>query len=118
MAHAIRHFVLAAAVSVVALSQASSVSAGCCGCNTPCWAPGRYIPVVHVPDVVTYYGPMYVVNQGPVYSGPGVVTYAGYFDDYRPMASYPYFVDDYYYPHYYGWYGFGRHPMKRVRLYK
>jgi hypothetical protein len=84
--HPLRHLALAAVVSTAAISQAS---AGCNSCGVPHVGPGRYIPVVEVPSLA---GPIYVVNHGPVYTGPGIVTYPypGW-----PMVVYPYGVTDY-----------------------
>jgi hypothetical protein len=86
----LQHLVLATLVSLAAASQAAAGS--CCGgCGTPCVAPGQYIPVAEV-VVVT---PMYVVNQGPTYVGPGVMTYPHFFNERRPPADYPYVSHDY-----------------------
>jgi len=112
--HAFRRLALAAVVSMAAISQAS---AGCCwSCNMTCGVPGRYIPVVEVPNVA-FVSPIYVVNQGPIFTGPSVVAYLGYYDDYRPMAIYPY-VGMNYRVGYYGWHGGSRPYVKRVRAYR
>lgn len=95
-----------------AIAAVSSTQAGaCCGaCGAPCTAPAPV--VVQAPVVVVQPSPYYVVNQGPVYGGPGIVTYPGYFDTWHRPAFYPYVsVDTYapyapYYPHY-------RHPYWR-----
>ena len=47
--------------------------------------------------------PVFVVNQGPTYIGPGIMTYPGYFNEWRAPASYPYVSVDYYYPQYQAW---------------
>ena len=100
----LQHLVLAALVSLAAASQAAA--GACCNCGTPCMVTGRYIPVMDV-SVVT---PIYVVNQGPTYTGPGVMTYPGFFDERRPPADYPYVSHDYPYPQYHTWQrGYHRH---------
>ena len=52
------------------------------------------VPVV----VVQPAAPYYVVNQGPVYTGPGIVTYPGYFNEWVTPTYYPYVSVDYYSP--------------------
>ena len=107
--HAFRHAVrdvvrfsaIAAAVAVAAVSQASAGS--CCHyCAVPCVAPGRYIPVLDVPDAAALQ-PYLIVNHGPVFTGPGSLwAYPRDFDIYHPMPVYPYVAVDYYYPRVYG----------------
>src|SRR5262245_37038409 len=98
-----RYLALAAAVSTAAISQAS---AGCCSCGVPCVTPGWYTPVVAVPRVAPYY----VVNHGPVYTGPGLYwTYSYSYDWYRPVPVYPYVAAaDFYYPRFRSWNPYGR----------
>jgi hypothetical protein len=79
---------IAALATLSAVVTASSASAGgalCC-CLEPC--------VVAVPPPVVVYKPyelprIYVVDQGPVYSGPGIYTEPTLVLP-RPMARYPY----------------------------
>jgi hypothetical protein len=87
---------IAATATVATISQAAA--GGCCAACGPCptVVVGRFIPVVEVVNVA----PIYVVNQGPTYSGPGVMTYPGYFDVPTPPAVYPYVGGGYYYPRY------------------
>jgi hypothetical protein len=103
-----------AGAALAATAITSQASAG--GCCTACVVPAvpcvtsRYIPVVNVPSVV----PIYVVNQGPTYTGPGIMTYPGYFDEYHPRTNYPYVAVDYPYPRYHGW----RHSHHVKRVYR
>lgn len=81
------------------------VAAGsiCCACSNTC-AP----VVVEVAPVTT---PFYIVNQGPDYTGPGIVVgpYVGV--DTAP-ATYPYVGRDYYYPPY----PYARHHIPRAHV--
>ena len=111
--HVFRQLALAAAVSLAALSQASA--GGCCNCGAPCAAPGQYIPVLQVPNVAVV-SPYYVVHQGPIYGGPGLVSYPGYYEEYRPVGVYPYGASELYFARFQG--GVGLRPAKRVRVYR
>src|SRR3954471_8637993 len=96
---------LAAVVSMAAVSQAF---AGCWSWGTTCGVPGTYIPVMQVPNVAVV-SPIYVVNQGPAYTGPGIVTYSGFYDEYRPVQIYPATLMGYGYGGYYTpWFGGSR----------
>jgi hypothetical protein len=108
-----RQLALAAAVSLAAMSQASA--GGCCNCGVPCVAPGLYIPVLQVPNVAVV-SPYYVVHQGPVFTGPGLVSYPGYYEESRFVGVYPYRASVLYYSRFEG--GVGLRPAKRVRLYR
>jgi hypothetical protein len=116
----LRRLALAAIVSMAAISQASADWA-CCSCIATCVAPGRYIPVLEVPSVAIvrpyYVRPYYIVNQGPDYSGPGIVTYPAYAAVVRPWEVYP-FNTDHYIGQYRGWYGGGRRYVRPVRMYR
>ena len=79
--------------AVAALLSAGPASAGgCCRCwaPAPCVAPA---PVALVAPVT----PVYVVNQGPVYAGPAIVTYPAVAVAPAPVF-YPYVTIDYAYP--------------------
>jgi hypothetical protein len=80
---------LAAFVSAGAAPQAMAGS--CCGCANTCAPPAQ----------VQIWGlsPSYVVNQGPVYSGPGFYTEPTYEGE-LSTVDYPY-VGNGYYPRYY-----------------
>ena len=57
------------ALGALIAAGAASEAAACCGyCAAPC---GAAVPVVAVGPLP----PVYVVNQGPVYSGPSIITY-------------------------------------------
>ena len=85
---------LGALTASAAVTQAAAGS--CCNvCAAPCVAP---VPVVAVQPVPV--PPVFVVNQGPLYTGPGIMTYPGYFNEWRAPAFYPYVSVDYYYPAY------------------
>jgi len=57
-------------------------------------------PVGYVLDPSDARRPIYVVNQGPVYSGPSIITYPGYFEALAWPRFYPYVSADYGYPWY------------------
>ena len=86
---------LAAFVSAAAVPQA--VAGSCCGCAYTCAPP----PQIQVWGL----SPAYVVNQGPVYSGPGFYTSPTYEGEVSTV-DYPYvgYGD---YPSYYRPYGGG-----------
>jgi hypothetical protein len=69
----------------------SSAGSSCCACATPC-APG--IAVIAPP------AEFYVVDQGPTYSGPGLVRVPGVIEVNTMPAAYPYVGRDYYFPGY------------------
>ena len=70
--------------AVAAVAAASGAAAGsCCACAPAC-------------------GQFYIVNQGPVYSGPGIVVTPGYFELDRWPAVYPYIGHSYWYRPYDG----------------
>jgi len=122
--HSFSRLALAAAISMAAMSQASADWA-CCGCVATCITPGQYIPVLEVPNVaVAVVRPIFVVNHGPVYSGPGIVTYPAYAPVIRPWEVYPYNMNyNYSYNYNYigpyrGWYGATGPYVKRVRAYR
>ena len=90
-----RSLSIAACAVLLATAAVSSANAGspCC-CAAPC---GYAVPVVVAPPVVVYEPyVMYVVDQGPVYSGPGIYTNPTLVVP-RPMARYPYVGRDYRY---------------------
>jgi hypothetical protein len=91
--------------TVISAAAATQAAAGSCcgGCWSPCVAPAPVVvaptPVVVQPVVVPV-TPVYVVNQGPIYSGPGIMTYPGYFDEWQWPRFYPYVGVDVYAPLY------------------
>jgi hypothetical protein len=99
-----------ALITAGAATQASA----CCGwCAALCGVP---VPVVAVGPLP----PVYVVNQGPVYSGPSIITYPGYFEAlawprFYPSVDvgyhYPWYSEPAYYP--YAHYGHYRRPIGR-----
>jgi hypothetical protein len=101
-------FALGAIASVSAVTP--SAAGSCCACATPCLVPA---PVVEV--VVPYVKPYYVVDQGPVYDGPGIVTVPTIKYFHTPLADYPYVTHVYSYPAYDGgpvWRHRRYHPYK------
>jgi hypothetical protein len=80
---------LLAAGALIATGTVTEASACCgwCGCG---WSA----PVVAVGPLP----PVYVVNQGPVYAGPSIITYPGYFEALAWPRFYPYVSADYGYP--------------------
>jgi hypothetical protein len=83
--------------TIGALSTLTPAAAGsCCACSPICVQPA---PVFVVPQPV-YVKPIYIVNQGPVYSGPGIVTRPLKKHFNVPLADYPYVGRDHWYPRY------------------
>jgi hypothetical protein len=79
-------FYLFAASGIAALALASPATAGgCCECVPGC-PPAEYLPVLELPDAT----PIYVVNQGPVYTGPGIVSMPMFYKLRTSTAPYPY----------------------------
>ena len=73
-----------ATLAVLALPGAANAGSPCCACPLPCAVPE----------------PFYIVNQGPTYSGPGIVVMPGPTAVDTMPAAYPYVGRDYYVPHY------------------
>ena len=86
------------ALGALIAAGAASEAAACCG---------YWVPVVAVGPLP----PVYVVNQGPVYSGPSIITYPGYFEALAWPRFYPYVNVDYHFPWYAepGYYGPARY---------
>jgi hypothetical protein len=77
-------YLLAFGAAVVAATPA----AACCGCESACGVG----PVVHPYHAYIHRAfpqPIYIVNQGPVLSGPNIITVPGYSEEVAP-ATYPY----------------------------
>jgi hypothetical protein len=81
---------LAATVSIGVATPA----AACCECAAPC-AP----PVLVVPRRA-YVKPFYIVEQGPAYGGPHIVTTPTFEAFHTRPARYPAMRQTYYYPTY------------------
>jgi hypothetical protein len=95
--HSIRYLALAALLAGISASPAAAGS--CCACAGGC-APA----VLVTPPLFT--APFLIVDQGPVYSGPGIVVVPGYVAVNTMPATYPYVGRDYAYPpyvYYRGW---------------
>ena len=78
-------------LAVAATVSTSAVHAAdlCCDCGAPCAPPAR-----------VYVKPFHIVDQGPVYGGPNIVTTPRieYFNS--PPARYPAMRQTYHYPTY------------------
>ena len=72
---------------IAAATPAHAGGVGCCACATGCQEPYEVTPY-------------YVVNHGPYYAGPGIVT-SPFFETRRHLRHYPY-IGNYYYPPYDG----------------
>jgi hypothetical protein len=94
-----RSLYLLAASAAAALAFANPANAGgCCECVAiPTCPPAEYIPVLELPEVT----PIYVVNQGPVYTGPGIVSAPMFYKLRTSTAPYPYIGHEHYYPRVY-----------------
>jgi hypothetical protein len=75
-------------LAALALPTVAQAGGNCCACPGPC---------VEIPSE------FYVVNQGPVFAGPGVVVVPGAITPPAAPADYPYVGRDYFYPGYQSW---------------
>ena len=82
------------ALAATASMGAATPAAACCECAAPC-AP----PVVKAPRRA-YVKPFYIVEQGPVYGGPHIVTTPTFEAFHARPARYPAMRQTYYYPTY------------------
>jgi len=91
---------LAILAGAAAVGAASTANATACCCPVPCVAPPVAPVVVYQPYEMPQ---IYIVDQGPVYSGPGIYTNPTLVLP-RRMPHYPYVYGDYpaYPPAYYG----------------
>jgi hypothetical protein len=93
---------LAFAASALLAATTPSLAGGWgwgCGWEVPCLPPAPVYFPVYVPVVLPYAPvPIYVVDQGPVYTGPGIITLPHY--EWSPVpVGYPYVAPYYYLPH-------------------
>jgi hypothetical protein len=87
-----RHLYLAAAAAALTLAATPSLAGSCCQSTVSYYGIG---PVVSVEPRVGFeltpsaqLNPVYVVNQGPFVSGPGIYTYSNiYYPTARPIYS-------------------------------
>ena len=87
------------ALGALIVGGVATEASACCGwCAAPC---GALAPVVAVGPLP----PVYVVNQGPVYSGPSLITYPGYFEALAWPRFYPSVTT--HYPLYSGYFPYG-----------
>jgi hypothetical protein len=86
-----RSLALLAATAFISAAAATQAAAGCCACVYTC-APPAQIQIWGL-------SPSYVVNHGPVYSGPGFYTWPTYEGEVSTV-DYPY-VGYGNYPRYY-----------------
>lgn len=84
------------ALAAIASIGAATPAAACCACAAPCEPP----VVVVAPPAPAYVKPFYIVNQGPVYGGPAIVTTPRIKYFHVPPAHYPRVRESYYYPTY------------------
>ena len=77
----VRSLALLAVTAFVSAATATQATAGCCGCAYTCAPP----PQVQIWGL----SPSYVVNQGPVYTGPGFYTSPTYEGE-ASTVDYPY----------------------------
>jgi hypothetical protein len=81
---------LAAAAALVATDEAAA--GACCECTPPC-APAQVVEVVEAHAAT----PFYVVNHGPVYAGPGIMSIPITYAVHKGPRDYPYVGRDYRY---------------------
>jgi len=87
------YLVAVSAIASMALSSPAAAG-GCCECVPAC-PPAEYIPVLELPEVT----PIYVVNHGPVFTGPGIVSAPMFYKLRTSTAPYPYIGHEHYYSH-------------------
>ena len=97
----IRHSLHLLAFWAAAMFAAGGEAAAgsCCNCPAPC-APEPVIEVVETHAAA----PFYVVDQGPIFTGPGIVSYPTVRKMYQSIGDYPYI----------GYGHGGYHPQARV----
>ncbi len=96
---------LAGAVAALSVSAPSALHAGCCVERI-----GIAAPIGYGPDVFYARKPIYVVNQGPVYSGPGIYGVPTYVQGgYAYTTRYPY-VNSFWPGWRYGYVPYGTYP--------
>jgi len=78
------------------LSMSAAGPANAADCLAPCV---RHVVVVE-PAEPLYVKPFFIVDQGPVYGGPGIVTRPLIKEFHVPPADYPYVTHVYYYSSY------------------
>jgi hypothetical protein len=92
-----------AASALLAATMPSLAGGWHCGWEVPCLPPPPAYVLTFAPVFLTYapvpvYVPTYVVDQGPVYTGPGIITLPHYEWAAEPVG-YPYVGPYYYLPH-------------------
>ncbi len=90
------------ALAAFASAVAAAPAMACCGCGYTCAPP---VEVPAEPVQIWGISPSYVVNQGPVFTGPGFYT-SPTFEGETLSVDYPY-VGPFGYPGYYRRYGGG-----------
>jgi hypothetical protein len=98
--HALRLLALGAAASVAAGGEATAGS--CCNCPAPC-------PTEQVVEIFEAHAPapFYVVDQGPNFTGPGIISFPTVRKEYQSITDYPFIGHGY---------GRHRHPHGEVVL--
>jgi hypothetical protein len=84
---------LGVAAAAVAAAGAQAGSLCCGGCGEPC--PRIAVEAVGPPAVA----PFYVVDQGPVFYGPGITRGPSYFEVLTSPHRFPYIGNSYYWPY-------------------
>jgi hypothetical protein len=84
----IRHslHLLALGAAAVFAAGGEAAAGSCCNCPAPC-APAPVVEVIveaHAP------APFYVVDHGPNFTGPGVISYPTVRKMYQSIGDYPY----------------------------
>jgi hypothetical protein len=74
---------LAAAAALAAGGEAAAGS--CCACPAPCDTE-QFVEVVEHRAPA----PFYVVDHGPIYAGPGIVSFPTTYKKYQSIGAYPY----------------------------
>jgi hypothetical protein len=91
--HSLHLLAFGAAAALAGGGQAAADP--CCGCPAPC-AEEQIVEVVEARAPA----PFYVVDQGPIYAGPGIVSFPTTYKKHQSIGAYPYIGHDYHrHPH-------------------
>lgn len=78
------HLLALAAAAVLAVGG-QAVAGSCCACPAPCETE-QVVEVVEARAPA----PFYVVDQGPIYAGPGIVSFPTTYKHHQSIGLYPY----------------------------
>jgi hypothetical protein len=77
------HLLALGAAAALALGG-EAVAGSCCDCPAPCDTEQFEVVATRAP------APFYVVDQGPIFAGPGIVSFPTTYKKHQSIAVYPY----------------------------